>query len=148
VGWRFFSIAESDRAGGVGKRSILWRAAFALWKEHPILGVGAGNFELTLPDVGVTQIRTHANSWYLQSLAEGGIPLFATTCALVWSSTACYMRALREDLCLAAFAASLAFALHGFVDFLVFYPKIGITWLALLGVASAAASQLKPPNVT
>jgi O-antigen ligase len=139
AGERFFSFAESDRAGGVGKRSILWNAALKLWRRHPILGVGAGNFQLLLPAVGVRNIRTHANSWYLQSLVEGGLPLLASTLALVWFSIAPFTRLRRNGICLAALAASIGFALHGFVDLLVFYPKVGITWVTLLGVAAASA---------
>ncbi len=133
---RFFSLDEVQRSGGVGMRSTLWRAAYTLWTQHPILGVGAGNFELLLPTVGATGLRTHANSWYLQSLVEGGLPLLFATCGLVWASIGTFMRSLRNPLCLAAFAASIAFALHGFVDYLVFYPKVAIMWFALLGIAA------------
>ena len=136
---RFLWFGETGDAGGVGKRSILWRAAYTLWEQHPVLGVGAGNFELLLPRIGDVGIRTHANSWYLQSLAEGGLPLLLATCALVWTSIGTFIRALRKPLCLAAFAASIAFALHGFVDYLVFYPKVAIMWFALLGVAAEEA---------
>jgi len=133
---RFFSFDEVQRSGGVGMRSTLWRAAYTLWEQHPILGVGAGNFERLLPTVGATTLRTHANSWYLQSLVEGGFPLLFATCGLVWASIGTFARSLRNPLCLAAFAASIAFALHGFVDYLVFYPKVAIMWFALLGVAA------------
>lgn len=133
---RFFSLDEVQRSGGVGMRSTLWRAAYTLWGQHPILGVGAGNFELLLPTVGATGLRTHANSWYLQSLVEGGFPLLFATCGLVWASIGSFLRSLRNPLCLAAFAASIVFAIHGFVDYLVFYPKVAIMWFALLGVAA------------
>jgi O-antigen ligase len=133
---RFLSLGETGETGAVSNRGVLWRAAYTMWERHPLLGVGAGNFELLLPSVGDTGIRTHANSWYLQSLAEGGLPLLFATCALVWASTATFRRSLQKPLCLAAFAASLGFAIHGFVDLLVFYPKVAIMWFALLGVAA------------
>ncbi|MBV8602204.1 MAG: O-antigen ligase family protein, partial [Candidatus Eremiobacteraeota bacterium] len=85
VGSRFISFGEVEHAGGVGTRSVLWRAALARWERHPILGVGAGNFELLLPSVAPAGIKTHANSWYLQSLVEGGIPLLLATLGLVWA---------------------------------------------------------------
>ncbi|HTX03024.1 MAG TPA: O-antigen ligase family protein [Candidatus Acidoferrales bacterium] len=133
---RFLWFGETSEAGSVSTRSVLWRAAYTMWERHPALGVGAGNFELLLPSVGDVGVRTHANSWYLQSLAEGGLPLLFATCALVWASTATFRRSLQKPLCLAAFAASAGFAIHGFMDFLVFYPKVAIMWFALLGVSS------------
>src|SRR6202035_1705711 len=59
---RFASFDEPDRPTGLGTRSELWRAAIALWRSHPWLGVGGGNYELELPRVGVTDAQTHANS--------------------------------------------------------------------------------------
>lgn len=141
VGSRFISLGEVEESGGVGTRRILWRAAWTLWREHPLLGVGAGNFELSLPAVAPAGIKTHANSWYLQSIVEGGIPLLAATLALVWASTASLLRSLRNDLCLAAFAASIAFALHGILDLLVFFPKVAVTWFVVLGIAAIEADR-------
>ena len=139
IGGRFVSFSEVERAGGVGTRSILWRAAYALWREHPLLGVGAGNYELDLPSVAPAGIKTHANSWYLQSLVEGGIPLLAATLAESWASIVPLRAALQNGLCLAAFAASIGFALHGIFDLLVFFPKVAVTWFVVLGVAAIEA---------
>jgi O-antigen ligase len=141
VGERFVSFGEVEEPGGVGTRRILWRAAIELWQTHPLLGVGAGNFELLLPRVAPAGIKTHANSWYLQSLVEGGLPLLAATLALVWASIAPFRRALRNDLCLAAFAASVAFALHGIFDLLIFFPKVAATWFVVLGIAAIEAER-------
>ena len=77
------SLESSSYAGGVGNRDELWHAAWKMWLAHPILGVGAGNFELLLPAYGLFGIRTHANSWYLQALAEGGLLLLAATLLLI-----------------------------------------------------------------
>jgi O-antigen ligase len=139
------SLEPSLYAGGVGNRSELWRAAWRMWLDRPILGVGAGNFELALPAYGVFGVRTHANSWYLQSLAEGGIVLLAATVALVAGVIAGFAgkgavarwRA-GSPWVLAAAAASVALALHQIVDYLVFYPKVGGAWWLLLGIAAAA----------
>jgi O-antigen ligase len=119
-----------------------------MWRARPILGVGAGNFEFALPAYGVFGVRTHANSWYLQSLAEGGIVLFGATIALlaaiVGSLLSCAARKnFREapPWAIAALASTAALALHQIVDYLVFYPKVGSAWWLLVGIAAAACTK-------
>ncbi len=142
------SLDSSLYAGGVGNRSELWHAAWRMWLARPILGVGAGNFELTLPAYGVFGVRTHANSWYLQSLAEGGILLFLATIALLVAVTAALagLRPLQRlraasPWVVAGVGATLALAVHQTVDDLVFYPKVGGAWWLLLGIAAAALAR-------
>jgi O-antigen ligase len=136
-------------AGGVGNRSELWRAAWKMWLAHPLLGVGAGNFEHALPAYGVFGVRTHANSWYLQSLAEGGIVLFGATLALIGvviASVGGSLQRLRSGSPwrVAALGATLALALHQVVDYLVYYPKVGGAWWLLVGVAAASLASQAP----
>ncbi len=142
------SLEPSLYAGGVGNRSELWHAAWKMWLARPLLGVGAGNFELALPAYGVLGVRTHANSWYLQALAEGGILLFGATIALLVAVIAALTgrRPLQRlgsasPWVVAALAATLALAVHQVVDYLVFYPKVGSAWWLLLGVAAAALTR-------
>jgi O-antigen ligase len=137
------SLQESAYAGGVGDRAELWGAAWRMWLRHPLLGVGAGNYELELPQYGVFGVRTHANSWFLASLAEGGIALFLATVALIVAIVATFARRLRDGSpwVLAAFAASVALALHQIADYLVFYPKVGGAWWLLLGIAAGAIAR-------
>ena len=138
VFFRLYDFSDSSYAGGVGTRSKLWHAAFALWRQHPVFGVGAGNFELEIPLTGLRGVRTHANSLYLQSLVEGGIPLFAATLWLAYVSIVTFMRdRLRSPFVLAAFAGSIAIGLHQVVDLLVFYPKVGGWWWIVLGLGAA-----------
>jgi len=139
------SLASSAYAGGVGNRGELWDAALRMWRDHPLLGVGAGNFELDLPQYGVYGVRTHANSWYLQSLAEGGIVLFLATLTMVGASIGAFLEKplvarlrAQSPWVIAALAASVALALHQTVDDFVFYPKVGGAWFLLLGIAAAA----------
>ncbi len=135
---RFWDFRQSDYAGGVGTRPELWRAAWTLWRAHPVFGVGAGNFEREIPLTGLRGVRTHANSLYLQSLVEGGLPLFAATLWLVYVSIATFVREARQSpFVLAALAAGIALALHQVVDFLTFYPKVGGEWWIALALGAA-----------
>ena len=90
-------------------------------------------------------VRTHANSWYLQSLAEGGIVLFSATLTMVGASIGAFLKKplvarlrAQPPWVIAALAASVALALHQSVDDFVFYPKVGGAWFLLLGIAAAA----------
>lgn len=126
-------------AGGVGNRPELWRAAWFFFRRHPIFGIGAGNYENRLSEAGLYGVRTHANSWYLQALAEGGIVLFAATIFFIFTALA-ELRpwVARSAWTLAAFAATLALAIHQIADYLVFYPKVAEPWIILLGIGMAA----------
>lgn len=145
---RFWNFNQSDYAGGVGTRSELWSAAWKLWLRHPAFGVGAGNFEREIGLTGIRGVRTHANSLYLQSLAEGGIFLFAATLWLVYTSIATFARPhLRSPFVVAALAASVALALHQVVDFLTFYPKVGGEWWIVMGLGAAELAAFAPAEM-
>jgi O-antigen ligase len=135
------TVNPADYAGGVGHRLELWHAAWYFFARHPLLGIGAGNYELELSKAGLYGIRTHANSWYFEALADGGILLFAATLGLVTTIVLRLARLARQSpWTAAALAASIALAVHQTVDYLIFYPKVAEPWIALvaLGVASAA----------
>ncbi len=147
---RFSDVAEAGKPGSVGTRSQLWRAALLLWHRSPLLGIGAGNFELALPSAGYPHLRTHANSLYLQALAEGGVVLLAATLALTFFSIWTFARGpFRLPLVTAAFAASVGFATHQIFDLLVFFPKVGdLFWIVLgLGAATVDAERAKTRSV-
>jgi O-antigen ligase len=144
----FLSAHEVDAPSGLGTRSELWRAAIALWKRHPLFGVGAGNYELELPRVGLGDVHTHANSLYLQSLAEGGIPLLSAWLWTIWASLATFVgRARSAALVAGVLGASAGLALHQTVDCLTFYPKVGFMWFLLLGVGTVRAG-VSPPKAS
>ena len=138
------SNGEVQRSGGVGRRTQLWRGALALWREHPVFGIGAGNYEGEIGGVvGDPAIRTHANSWYLQSLVEGGIPLIVATAFLAAAAILVFVAdARRHWLVGGTLAAGAGFVLHQATDYLVFYPKVGTLWFILLGIGAAAAMLL------
>jgi O-antigen ligase len=133
---RFFSLAEVPQPDHLGTRSILWSSAIELWKTSPIVGIGAGNFEFDLGMVGHPEVQTHANSVYLQALSETGLVGIAAMLFFIWTSIATFARTFsRRPLVIGMFAASVALALHQVFDDLWFFPKIGVFWSLLLGIA-------------
>jgi hypothetical protein len=137
-------------------RSALWRAAVALWRERPLLGIGPDNFRrryqavLSPAPTGqpYTDTRLHANSLYFETLADLGL---AGIVALGWIALALarLLRAHFENgrlLGLALGVAAGAFFVHGAFDyFLEFTPLLGLFWL-LLGLTAASEPELAPAS--
>jgi O-antigen ligase len=94
-------ITQFSAGGGTG-RTDLWAVAVRMFTDHPLIGVGSGNFPVVEPvyalaNLDITRIdfvvdRPHiAHNTYLQSLSEtgviGGIGLllvFVTALAIAW----------------------------------------------------------------
>lgn len=150
VGWRVVGHAmggpEDPFNGGLSNRADLWRAALAMFRAHPLTGVGAGNYEFVLGRYGLVGVRTHANSWYLQGLAEGGIPMLLALLFVAVATIGSFARS-RDAFGIAAFAASIALCVHQIVDDVVFYPKVGDMWWIVLGVAAAACYVADRANI-
>lgn len=121
-------------------RPELWRAGFRLWRKRPLLGVGPDNFRrLYARELGPLPLddRVHANSLYVETLADqglvGGVALVALMAALAgaelrrWRGPA---EPAERTLALAIAAALCAFFAHGLVDhFLGFTPSYGLFWM-------------------
>ena len=134
---RFFSFAEVPQPDHLGTRAILWSAALELWRSSPLVGIGAGNFEFDLGMVGHPEVRTHANSLYLQALSEMGLVGFAATLYLIWTVISTFARSFsRRPLLIGIFAGNIALALHQIFDYMWFFPKVGIFWAILLAIGA------------
>ncbi len=135
---RIVSADEVARPDGLGTRTQLWHAAIALFRSSPLVGVGAGNFEVRLASVGYPELRTHANSWLFETLADGGIVLLAATAFLIRQAVVAVGDLRSSPLALAASAATAGFVAHGLFDDLVFYPTVAGTWWLIVGVAAGS----------
>ena len=145
LAYRAFPTGNDDAFnGGLGTRSELWRAAVTLWRSSPLTGVGAGNYESLLSSVGLIGIRTHANSWYLQGLAEGGILMLSAIAGTIYGLVATFISS-RALLATAALAATAAICAHQILDDLIFFPKVGVMWFLILGIGAAAAAEANGP---
>jgi O-antigen ligase len=128
---------ETAQPDGLGTHPMLWQAALDLWRTSPFVGIGAGNYELDLGQVGLPHVHTHANSLYLQSLAELGLVGLVATLYMVYASIAPFGRVIsRRPLIVGALAASVGLALHHVFDYLIFYPKVGEFWWIILAIGA------------
>lgn len=91
-----------------GGRLYAWQAALELWRRHPVIGVGPGNFEFLSPDIqgrlGASFITPSTHNTYLRVLAENGvlglaalvIPLVFTVVAVAKAGTVTAAKAGRK----------------------------------------------------
>lgn len=138
-------------------RADIWNAALAIYGEHPVIGVGTGNFAeayARLPSTlaGGSQRRllhggqlltpVAAQNLYLNVLAEmGTIGFIAFLALLIAAFQALYRGSrLRRDplgraICLGAGAGVTAFALHNLVDTTLFQPT-ALPFFAMVALAA------------
>jgi O-antigen ligase len=89
---RLSTIPEEFSQGTFTGRTVIWTAAWELFRGHPILGVGANALRLTVSRILTEAIRTDesgipqvpaAHNTFLSVLVEQGVIGFALFCALL-----------------------------------------------------------------
>jgi len=80
------STTHSEIANGtLNERRVIWQAGLQVWTEHPLIGVGAGNFQIAvMPLFGLPQA---AHNLFVAVLAELGIIGVLLFCAGVLDCT-------------------------------------------------------------
>jgi len=133
---RIFGGADAYN-GGLGSRAALWHAAVVMWREHPILGVGPGNYELLVGAI-LPGVRTHPNGYFFQVLAEQGVVGIVLFLGLIITPAIVFARNVPSRLAVAGFGVLAAMMFHQLVDGLFPYPKVSIEYWALIAIAAAA----------
>ena len=119
-------------------RIVLWKAAVQMFDRRPLTGDGAGTFQ-----VSWTQLRpppgtyyvTDTHNLYLQSLGElgvVGVALIVVAIGGLLIGIAARIRGPSRALYAAIFAAILAWAIHGAVDWDWQMPAVSL-WVFMLG---------------
>jgi hypothetical protein len=131
---RLFNLSSRGRVTG-------WKVARHDAAEHPILGSGAGTFELYWLEHRPSQMKIRdAHSLYLETLAELGPPGLAILCVALAIPVAGAIRARRRALVPAALGAYVAYLLHAGVDW--DWEMVAVTITALLcGTAALVRSR-------
>lgn len=123
-----------DDSGGTG-RTDLWSAAWAVWHDAPVLGVGSGNFPLAksayADQIGylerpemVLDLPMVAHNVWLQALAEIGLVGLLLQTAAIGACVA------------SSFVAARRFARAGNVDLSFFGRALGVGQLASLAAST------------
>lgn len=72
-------LDDPSKVTSIGSRLEMWRDSVEIWKEHPLIGTGVGDFSddrLAFVNEGVSFVKTkyrHAHSIYFDVLATAGL---------------------------------------------------------------------------
>jgi hypothetical protein len=128
-------------------RTQLWKAAVRMWKEHPVLGVGPGQFRKVypqyLPEIRPDQ-RLESHNIFLEAAANTGtlglVAMVFLLAAAAWTQLK-LARSTRTPftyrlLALALICAMVAYVVHGVLDFFLWQTGIAFTFFAELGLTA------------
>ncbi len=141
-------------------RPMYWSGALAMWKSHPLTGLGIGTFPLFFPEYRPKSLAVyqpfkefyveHAHNEFLEILAEMGLIGFVLYGSFLILLTVLIGRALlhtrnREDLCLLGlWGGILGILIHNmFTVTLRFTPSAFIFW-SFSGVAIGRSLSIVP----
>jgi O-antigen ligase len=119
-------------------RLTLYEAAFLLFLQHPVIGVGTTNFGQLLPSVTVWNLDlVAAHNTYLQVLAENGVIGFFLFFIPLYYLLYRNSQAARNSTVALASALGLSVILvHGLTDYLLGGPQYTSMFAVVLGLAS------------
>jgi O-antigen ligase len=131
-------------------RGELWRAAFAMFRDHPITGVGPDGFRNLYGKYAGKEKwnkNIYTNNMYIEMFANlgllGGLAFTWLSGLALWRTGRNVLRPFEEGtrpvytagvwvVCMAAGAALLSFFLHGLVDYFLFStPLYTIFWFIM-----------------
>ncbi len=95
---RMETIAHYQEESSAAGRLLFWKAAVAMWRDHPVLGVGLGgrNYAvLSQKYLGEENIHVVHNS-YLEMLVDSGIMAFLIYCGLLFGTIARLEKSIRR----------------------------------------------------
>jgi O-antigen ligase len=132
-------------------RLCAWHAAWQMFLERPILGLGFGTFEEAFPQyrdpecLGQSGAWTRAHNSHLELLAGMGLIGLLGGCCLLLIIIFILFRGIRTRRTLRpipvfAFGALLFMLLHSIVDFPLQIPGLALYFAAMMGVSCATAS--------
>jgi len=126
-------------------RLVLWGAAWRMFVERPLLGIGADNYRLRYGQYSTIKEadpRVHSNSMYFEVLAGTGLLGAAAFLWLGLLQASAALDAWRTSaLGLGIGAACAAIALHGLVDSFMSFSGTYILMAITMGLASASARE-------
>ena len=144
---RLGSVADvsAARAEWVGRRKLMAFDTLRMWRDHPVLGVGMGAFEIAYPhyqSFASDDWIDHAHNDYIEALAETGL---VGAMLILWALALFFRDAFRDWeqssrpqaswIRLAAAIGCFGILVHSLWDFNLHIPANAVWFAVLAGIA-------------
>ncbi|MBR1579988.1 MAG: O-antigen ligase family protein [Selenomonadaceae bacterium] len=119
---RVETVKNLDAEQSVSERFLIWRSSINMIKDHPIMGVGFGEFEQNykgkyISDDAKERWQGHAHNTYLQLWAETGVIGLTIYCALFGYILRWSWRRRANHYAAMIFFSTLGFMLYSLTDY-------------------------------
>lgn len=148
-GTRFTNALDLQR--GTGFRINLWQSAWAMWRDHPLLGVGPDNFLYAyrsfyiLPAAWQEPNLSHPHNFFFDFLARLGVLGVVAGALLIAGYVQLIRRALTSNRALAIGCAGFLAAMlaHGLVDHSFFLIELAYPFMLTAGVLASSSKNIR-----
>lgn len=140
---RFFSSFDLAEGSNLGRLQI-WQESLAVAGQHPLLGVGLGNYPAAIDFSGTYRSAVSSHNLYLDILAETGIFGLLAWLWFLASAGLASLKAIKHDEALTApalgvLASLIYFSVHSFFETAIFNPTILAFLMIILGLSVSLA---------
>jgi O-antigen ligase len=143
---RFFSSFDLAEGSNFGRLQI-WQESLAITGQHPLLGVGLGNYPAAVDFSVNYRSAVTSHNLYLDILAEMGIFGLAAWLWFLASAGLASLKAIKHGALIApalgVLAALIYFAVHSFFETAIFNPTVLAFLMIILGLSVSLAKARK-----
>lgn len=131
---RFFSSFNLKEGSNAG-RMEMWGKSLEIIENHPIIGVGIGNYSLEVNSLADYRNPIYAHNTYLDIAAETGILNGLVWISLIIFSILAFLKKSQEDNFFLWPAVSLViFSVHSLADTGIYSPVVLTIFLIIMGL--------------
>ncbi len=146
ISLRFFSSFNLQEGSNEG-RLAMWNKANTLIIQHPLTGIGIGNFSLSINPLATYRDPIYAHNTYLDITAEAGILAGLAWLGILLSTLKNFLKKARTDIFYLGTSISLIiFSVHSIVETGIYSPVVLTLFLLIISFNNFTPKKYAPKN--
>ena len=146
ISLRFFSSFNLQEGSNEG-RLAMWNIANTLIIQHPLTGIGIGNFSLSINPLATYRNPIYAHNTYLDITAEAGILAGLAWLGILLSTLINFLKKARTDILYLGTSISLIiFSVHSIVETGIYSPVVLTLFLLIISFNNFTPKKYAPKN--